>query len=531
MARFLIAILAGLPLVATCSEPRPATSRSDRPEAEPAEAEEAPAEDEKEKPEVSNKIANAFPPQVAGGFYTDVPERLRREVRGYLDAAGPSPVPADRDIVGILSPHAGYPYSGPVAGKAYAAVSGRGYRTVFVMALCHRGTARRAALIDRPAYDTPLGSLEVDGKLVRRLLADHPDLFEVNERLFSGEHSLEVELPFIQLALPEARVVPMIVAVHDEAFVERLGRALFEAVGERGDVLFAISSDLSHFFPYEQAVQLDEKNLSLLEQWKLDDWKAHASQSREGMCGFLPLYAFARLFEGFPQDRRQVTRIDYKNSGDTAGDRSRVVGYGSLAFTVDQGLRDEQGERADFGPYGPRARRALMEIAKRSVAAAVRGESYTPDPPQGLLAEDGAAFVTLKQRGRLRGCIGHVIARVPLFRCVTDVARSAAIHDTRFRPVTEAELADLTYEISVLTAPEPTTPEQVVVGRDGLIMSSGCRSGLLLPQVPLEWGWDRDEFLEHTCRKAGLPVGCWKDPATRIESFRAIVWGEDDLDD
>jgi AmmeMemoRadiSam system protein A len=100
----------------------------------------------------------------------------------------------------------------------------------------------------------------------------------------------------------------------------------------------------------------------------------------------------------------------------------------------------------------------------------------------------------------------------------------------RFSPVSPDELDELTYEISVLTTPEPTTPDQVVVGRDGLIMSRGGRSGLLLPQVPIEWNWNREQFLQHTCRKAGLPLDCWKDQDTKIKSFRAIVWGEDDLE-
>jgi AmmeMemoRadiSam system protein A len=139
--------------------------------------------------------------------------------------------------------------------------------------------------------------------------------------------------------------------------------------------------------------------------------------------------------------------------------------------------------------------------------------------------------VTLKKAGDLRGCIGHVAARVPLYRCVSDVGRAAAVEDSRFDPVRPDELPTLSYEISVLTAPQPTTVDQIVVGRDGLIMSRGGYSGLLLPQVPGEWGWNKEEFLMHTCRKAGLPMDCWKDPATQIKSFRAIVWGEGDLAD
>jgi len=173
-------------------------------------------------------------------------------------------------------------------------------------------------------------------------------------------------------------------------------------------------------------------------------------------------------------------------------------------------------------------REALMEIAKASVSAAVNGEDYEPTAPASeLLRRDGAAFVTLKENGDLRGCIGHIIATMPLFECVAEVARSAATQDYRFNPVTPDELALLTYEISVLTPPEPVEdPSTVQVGRDGLIVSRGRNRGLLLPQVPEEQGWNREQFLDGTCRKAGLPQGCWRDPQTRLERFHAVVWGE-----
>ncbi len=507
-----------------CSERRP--SPSTKTQTEKSTTENRGGESVKMK-----RIEKAFPSQVAGQFYTADPRELRREVQGFLEEAQSKAIPplADRDIVGLVAPHAGYPYSGPVAGEAYRAVRGRDYKTVVVMALSHRQSAARAALLDRPAYDTPLGSLEIDLPLVRKLLGDLPEYFEVNESIFKGEHSLEVHLPFVQMALPRARIVPVIIAVRDEGLVENLGKALFDALGRRGDVLFVASTDLTHFFPYEEAVQYDNELLSLVESWKLEDWK-RVGPTKKGMCGYRPVLTLVSLFKGYDAAKRQVTRIDYRNSGDTSGDKSRgVVGYGALAFSVEKGLRDKSG--GDFGPYGVTERRLLMEVAKQSVAAAAKGEDFdVPPPAVDLLKAKGAAFVTLKKDGHLRGCIGHVIARVPLYKCVSDVAQAAAIHDTRFSPVRPDELGDLSYEISVLTAPEPTTPAEVVVGRDGLIMSNGGRSGLLLPQVPIEWNWDREEFLAHTCRKAGLPLDCWKDPKTRIESFRAIVWGEDDLD-
>jgi MEMO1 family protein len=476
------------------------------------------------------RIGHAFEPQVAGQFYDANPTLLRQKVRKFIDDAGfkERKDVENRDIVGLVAPHAGYPYSGPVAGEAYRSVVDRSYKTVIVMALNHRKSASKLAVLKRPAYDTPLGSLEIDMDEVTRLLGEHPDLFIDDEGLFRGEHSLEVQLPFIQVALPEVKIVPIIAAVHSEELVAKAAAVLHERFGMRRDVLFVASTDLTHFMPYDEAVKYDTHLLDLLEKWRIDEWKSIAP-TRKGMCGFFPVLTLVDVFSKFDSKVRKSTILDYRNSGDTSGDKGRgVVGYGAMAFTLDSGVRNASGP--DFGPYGIEERRYLIDLAKRSVAAAVKGEQFNPEaPPMAVLKEKGAAFVTLKKGGKLRGCIGHVIARIPLFECVASVAKSAAIHDTRFSPVTGAELDDLTFEISVLTRPEPITPDQVVVGRDGLIMSRGGYSGLLLPQVPIEWNWDREEFLSHTCRKAGLPLDCWRDSNTRIESFRAIVFGEEDI--
>jgi hypothetical protein len=472
----------------------------------------------------------AYPAQVAGGFYTDDPKVLRAQVTHFLNQAKTADIDSDRDIVGLLAPHAGYPYSGPVAGQTYKAVMGRGYRTVIVLALSHRRRAAKASVLDRPAYRTPLGAVPINRRLVHDILTTHGDLFEANEKVFLGEHSLEVQLPFIQIALPTTTVIPIIIAVERDEIAGRIGRALFDMFGNSPDILFVVSSDFSHFYPYDEAKQYDLETLSLLQKWHIEAWRT-IGRTQRGMCGYMPTLTFLRMFEKYPAKKRTVSLISYKNSGDTAGDKSRVVGYGSLAFSLENGMRTEKETEKDFGPFSANDRRVLMELAKNAVAAAANRTNFQPDEPESkLLSDPGAAFVTLKKKGQLRGCIGHVVARVPLFKCIADVARSAAVQDMRFSPVSPEELNDLTYEISVLTTPEPTTAEQVVVGRDGLIMSRGGRSGLLLPQVPIEWNWDREQFLQHTCRKAGLPLDCWKDQNTEIKSFQAIIWGEDDLE-
>lgn len=487
--------------------------------------------EETHKMNAVTRIKDAFSPQVAGQFYPADPGELRSEVMKFLAAAKSKKSEAlvDRDIVGLIAPHAGYVYSGPVAGEAYRTVQGRDYRTVVVAALSHRRAAAKIAVLNRPGYDTPLGSLPIDEGGVQALLEKFPDLFSADEAVFKGEHSLEVQLPFIQVALPGAKIIPMIVAVYDnEDLVPKAASALFETFGLRKDVLFVASTDLTHFFPYKDAVEFDTRLLNLLENWHIGEWKKLAS-TKKGMCGHLPVSTLVDLFSNYEEKSRKVTVIDYRNSGDTAGDKTQgVVGYGAAALSLPATIRTDAAR--DFGPLTIEDRRYLMTLAKDTVRAAAEGNDFKPAPPTSAVLKDkGAAFVTLKKNGDLRGCIGHVIARLPLFQCVSDVARAAAVNDTRFSPVQKSELAGLTYEISVLTPPERTTPDKVVVGRDGLIMSRGNRSGLLLPQVPIEWNWNKEEFLSHTCMKAGLPGDCWKDPATEIESFRAIVFGEEDL--
>lgn len=172
-------------------------------------------------------------------------------------------------------------------------------------------------------------------------------------------------------------------------------------------------------------------------------------------------------------------------------------------------------------------RRRLLEIARAAVAAAVYGGRVSPGPAEGALAAAGGAFVSLHHRGELRGCIGQIEAREPLAECVAHCAVSAAMRDPRFRPLTAGELENGTaIEVSVLTPMQRVeSVDEIEVGRDGLLIRQGHRSGLLLPQVATEWRWDRETFLAQTCRKAGLPHDAWRHGA-EIFRFQADVFGE-----
>ena len=497
-----------------------------------------------------------FPAQVAGsagrGFYESNAQLLQREIDQYVAREQPHPELQHRDLLGLIAPHAGYRYSGPTAAAAYRQLQGRQYRTVVLLALSHRQRNDKVAVLDVDAYETPLGPVPVDRPTIRQLLAaggGEGGFLESSPSLFEGEHSLEVQLPFLQRTLdPGFSVVPLLLATGNEEDSQRLADLLYQQLGRRQDVLFVASSDLSHFFPADEAARLDRAALELVTGLRVDAFRARGPAAREMPCGSFPLLTLMELVQRYDSGVRRATLLKYQNSGDTAGDRSRVVGYGAVAFSLDQGQRTEQARpespppaaETTSSPVSQSDRATLLELARQAVAAAVDGRSVVPTRPSSpALTAPGAAFVTLRcgrdeagrcvRRGEdLRGCIGHVVAQVPLYQCVSEVARSAAIEDRRFRPLTRQELSFVGFELSVLTPPELVRdPQTVVVGRDGLVMSQGLSRGLLLPQVPVEWGWNREQFLQQTCHKARLDSNCWQDPRTRIERFGAIVWRED----
>jgi hypothetical protein len=433
---------------------------------------------------------------VAGGFYPGDAATLHSQIQGFLGAA------EKRTDLRV----------GPVA-------------TVILMAPSHHYPFSGAAALAENAYETPLGTVAVDTALRSRLVELAGGDVVVDSGTFREEHALEVQLPFLQTVLPNAKVLPLIVGESTSDQLERLGRAVAKLLEERDDVFLVASSDMSHFYTYEEATAFDQANLAALEALDLDTYD-RTGNGQSGMCGYNPVRVALVALQEIAGTGAKVIRLRYANSGDVTGERDRVVGYGALAL-----VQEEGGSGAGDGEgnmFSREERQALIDIAKAAVRAAARGERYTPaEPAAESLRRNGAAFVTLKESGQLRGCIGHVVATEPLYECVAEVARAAAIEDPRFDPVGPGELDKLTFEISVLTPPEVVTdPKTIQVGRDGLIMSRGGRRGLLLPQVPEEQGWDREQFLDGTCRKAGLPAGCWREPGTRIESFQAIVWGE-----
>ncbi|MCL4235292.1 MAG: AmmeMemoRadiSam system protein B, partial [Deltaproteobacteria bacterium] len=457
-------------------------------------------------------------PVVAGQFYTDKPEKLGAEIDGYLrDAIIAEP---GGEVFGLVSPHAGYMYSGPCAAHGFKAVAGKSYDIVVVIGLSHRvpGTL---SVLDADAYRTPLGEVKIDRDRSRQLIDALPFASD-DPSLFSFEHSVEVQLPFLQRVLPPFRAVLISMRSTAGKVVTGLAAALDEIF--RDDrVLYVASSDLSHFHAYDVANRMDRETLAMVEALDVRRLEQECESGAHEMCGVGPVLTLLHLYRR--RGGNQATTLCYMNSGDTSGDMGRVVGYGSVALWAPKptDVRDDD-------TLSSNEREALLALARetlnRNVGQSV-GRAKMPDIAPKRLERPGAAFVTLHKNGDLRGCIGRIQAVGSLWECVRDMAVAAATEDPRFDPVRPDEIDDLHIEISVLTTPRDADgPGDIVPGRDGLIVEKGVYRGLLLPQVAERYGWAAEEFLDNTCLKAGMSKNEWRRGGVRIQTFQAIVFAE-----
>ena len=465
-------------------------------------------------------------PAVAGSFYPAEPAQLAKTVDALLSRS-PARINAE-SIVAIIAPHAGYEFSGGVAARSYAALRGARVRRVVVIAPSHQESFGFASVYDGEAYATPLGAIPVDRAFARRLAAHHSLIkLAANGHRSSGsrgEHALEVQLPFLQRALGNFQLVPVVMGAQDYPASRALGIAL-AALIRGSDTLIVASSDLSHFHPYNRAVELDRAVLATIEQ---GDYLtlSHNFESRTWeACGGGPMVAAMIAAERMGANQAKI--LQYANSGDITGDRGRVVGYGAVAL-----LRSPQPAgkvAAQKLILSGQERQQLLSLAKKSVETAVREGKLFDPPPAGSPSLAGArgAFVTLTKKSQLRGCIGYTVPVKPLYLTVRDVAAFAALRDSRFAPVSKAELGDLEYEVSVLTPFRRMRDiSELHVGEHGLLVRRGDEIGVLLPQVATEQHWDKRTFLQQASLKAGLDQNAWRDPETDVFLFSAAVFND-----
>lgn len=459
------------------------------------------------------------PPAVAGAFYTSDSEVLSDQIKDFL-----SKVPAKTlsgKIIALISPHAGYMYSGQVAAYGYKLLEGKKFDTVVVIAPSHRFPFRGASVYNKGAYQIPLGLVPIDTELAQQLIKQD-DLISYVEQAHTQEHSLEVQLPFLKIVLGDFTLLPIVIGSYDLATCESISETIYQVVKDKNALIVA-SSDLSHFHSYDEAVEMDNIVINHVKKFDAKGLFKDTSSKRCEACGAGPMITTMLLAKKLGANKSEY--LFYANSGDVTGDKSGVVGYMSAVLYSNPGQENSKKAGKDSG-LTDEEKEILHKIARSTIESKCRGEKYPEIKiTSATLKEKRGAFVTLHKRGSLRGCIGYIHAQKPLHATIREMALAAAFQDTRFNPVKKSELKDIDIEISVLTPLKKIDSiEEIEVGKHGIYIIKGYHSGILLPQVAMEYGWDRNTFLEHTCTKAGLPTDAWKKKDTEIYIYSADIF-------
>ena len=404
--------------------------------------------------------ADIRPAAFAGTWYPGDSDQLRRTIESLIDAVRP----IDGAPIALIVPHAGYAFSGAVAATGFAQLRNGEYDTAVIIAADHQEPiSDPIAVWPDGAFETPLGPVPVDSSLAQALIAADPRI-KADRAAHQEEHSIEIELPFLQQVCPNCSIVPVLMGRDDDETVRALADALKQVLPGRKAVVIA-SSDLSHYPAYSDAVAVDGATLSAIETGDTQLVRSAIAQSMARnlgqlatcACGEAPILVAMEVARGLGADTTTV--LGYANSGDSPqGDKEQVVGYGAVMlwrYHPPELSRPQQ--------------ESLLSLARGAIADQLRGSATPTSPPADpALERKAGAFVTLMLNGELRGCIGHMRADQPLNQMVQEMARAAAFSDPRFPPLTLDELDKAELEISVLSPLHRITDtEQIRIGADG----------------------------------------------------------------
>ena len=475
----------------------------------------------------SQEAQNDRQPAVAGQFYPSDKGELQSTLKELFSRAVPSR--HIRNVVAVIAPHAGYPYSGEVAASSFNQVDpARHFDNIFVLGPSHHVGFEGASVYADGDYVTPLGKLHVNKELARQLILSSR-IFTSRTDAHEKEHSVEVELPFLQYLMKgEFSIVPIVVGANSPETCEKIASALRPFFNTKN--LFVISTDFSHYPSYDDATWVDKASADAVLSNSVRNFVNTINRNEQkkvpnlvtSMCGWSCVLTLLYMTQDNP--RVQLTEIEYKNSGDAAvGDKRQVVGY--CAITVS--LKDAQKPsgfnllKKDKDDLLAIARNAVEQYVRKGTVPALDSARYSD-----ALRTGCGAFVTLNEDRSLRGCIGHFGSDEPLFRVVQEMAIAAATQDYRFQPVAERELNKLELEISVLTPMRRISSiGEIELGKHGIYIKKGSNGGTFLPQVAAETGWTKEEFLGHCAQdKAGLGWDGWKD--AEIFVYEALVFKE-----
>lgn len=466
----------------------------------------------------------------ANQFYPGNVDELRSTLQDLFAHAALAK--ARENVVAIVVPHAGYVYSGGVAASGYNQISpGHRYDNIFILGPSHRVGFEGASVYTDGNYSMPFGAAQVNTSLGKELVAASKS-FSSRRDAHLEEHSIEVQIPFLQHKLgKEIRIVPIVVGSSSPAVCKEVAETLRPYFGQNN--LFVISTDFSHYPPYEDARRVDRHTADAIASRSPEKLLAAMRENAEtktpnlatSLCGWPCVLTLMYLVENNPRARVEV--IDYRNSGDASvGQKDQVVGYYAMAVA----LQPEQKKTA-FGLTAAE-KRQLLVLARRTIEEHIGKRALKPleasDWSPTLQTKCGA-FVTLRKNSELRGCIGRFDASEPLFNVVQQMAISSSTEDHRFPPVSANEISSLEIEISVLTPMRRIKSiDEFQLGKHGIYIRKGARAGTFLPQVAGETGWSRDEFLGHCARdKAGIGWDGWKDAELYV--YEALIFSEKEL--
>ncbi|WP_163716692.1 AmmeMemoRadiSam system protein B [Mangrovibacterium lignilyticum] len=470
-------------------------------------------------------------PAVAGSFYSSDPLELKAQLSEFFQEAESGT--ANQHVAALIAPHAGYVFSGKVAASAYAQLNKeQSYDRVFLLGTSHHVYLKGASIYNHGNYKTPLGKVEVDLDLANELIGKYP-FFEYVPEAHTQEHSLEVQLPFLQYRLHKHfKIIPIIIGTQSAATCKEIAEALKPYFTSRN--LFVISSDFSHYPDYEGARNADHDTGAAIASNSpeafLKALKDNESKRIPGLatsaCGWSSILTLLNLSSEV--SGMKVKDVRYQNSGDSRyGDKQRVVGYHAFAFN-----RSGESVEGDEISLSDEEKISLLRLARQSIEShLIDGSDPKVDEaelPQSLKIRCGA-FVTLRKKGKLRGCVGHLQPDNPLYQIVPEMAWAAAFWDSRFDPVGWNELDDIDIEISVLTPLKRIhSIEEFELGKHGIYMVKGKYRGTLLPQVAESTHWSKNEFLEHCAAdKAGIGKNGWQN--ADLYTYRAFVFSEQEI--
>jgi MEMO1 family protein len=468
-----------------------------------------------------------------GSWYSADAGTLSKQIEGFFEKAEVEPV---NNVIALILPHAGYQYSGQTAAFGLKTTN-KQYKRVIVIGPSHYVPMEDVLSVPRAThYETPLGQIPLDVEFIDKLLK-HP-IFQNIPRANESEHSTQIEVPLLQYAQKDFKLVPIVAGDCSEETIAQAGNILKNLIDD--DTLVIASSDFTHFgpnygyVPFRENIpeQLKQLDMGAYERIKALDCKGfleYRSKTGTTICGFVPISILLSMLD----KSVEAKLIKYATSGELTGDYTNSVSYLSVAFLGKWGNSSEIKPEASIHELSKEDKKQLLALARKSLVYFLRNRKAPEASELNVAVSDAmkcqrAAFVTLKEDLQLRGCIGDIFPRQPLYKSIISNAIYAGVNDRRFPPVTEAECNDITIEISALTVPKPiASSDEIRIGIDGVVLNKNGYSAVFLPQVAPEQGWDVNQMLTQLSLKAGLPGDAWKEGANFLV-FQADVFGENE---